>query len=321
MASNEQTFDLFKLFVAVRGKGGYDVVSRKDLWDLAAEESGLGSIISSPLKVLYVEYLNVLERLLDRVVEDRDATNSCSSNGDAMAFGFSDSSPNIQSLRKNHDSHKTNFSDCDGTIVVLKIDRDKNIAGCGETICQLNKSVWDIHDKNDLYEDEDSSLELPSNVADNFDDNEKSHSLNVQKDENAFMDGVGSNVEFSYNSRKHDDYEPDSKEGVIIDSISVEELNVSHEKKCECMLGMVNWITEIAKNPCNPDIGLLPETSKWKSSENEEIWKQVLLIREAMLLNGHIHSYAEWSALQVSFYESLVLRRSFTRISFHTTYR
>ncbi|XP_038878805.1 AT-rich interactive domain-containing protein 1-like [Benincasa hispida] len=296
MVSNEQTFDLFKLFVAVRDKGGYDVVSRKDLWDLVAEESGLGSIISSTLKVLYVEYLNVLERLLERVVEDRDSTNSCSSNGDGTGFGFNGMSPDTQFLKKNRDLHESNFLDYDDMIVVLKIDRHKNIAGCEETLCQLNTSQWDIYDTNDLYEDEDSSLELASNVAENFDDSEKSHSRNVQKDERAFVDGVESNVEFSHDSRKCDG--SDSKEGVITDSISVEEINICHEKKCESMSGMVNWITEIAKNPCNPVIGLLPKSSKWKSSGNEEIWKQVLLTREAMLLNGHINSYFERSAQQ-----------------------
>ncbi|KAL0547822.1 hypothetical protein IC582_012251 [Cucumis melo] len=294
MVSNEKTFDLLKLFLAVRNKGGYDVVSRKNLWDLVGEEFGLGSIISSTLKVLYVKYLNVLERLLERAVEDRDSTNSCSSTG----FGSNGSSPDIQYLKKNHDLHESEFSDCDDTNVILKIDRDKNITGCEETLCQLNKSEWDIHDTNNLYKGEDSSLALASNVAENFDVTEKSRCLNVQKDENAFMDGVGSNVKLSYDSRTYDGHDPDDKEGAIIDSISIEELNFSHEKKCESMLGMVNWIKEIAKNPCNPVIGLLPESSKWRSSGNEEIWKQVLLIREATLLNRHFSSYAGRSALQ-----------------------
>ncbi|XP_022980869.1 AT-rich interactive domain-containing protein 2-like isoform X2 [Cucurbita maxima] len=287
MTSDEQNFDLFKLFVAVRDKGGYNVVSRKDLWDLVAEESGLGSIISSTVKVLYVEYLNVLERFLERVVEDRDSTNSCSSNGDSTGFGLNCLPLYIQSLKKNNDLQDSNFSVCDDRIVVPKTDRDNHTAGCGETFCQSNKSKPDIHDTSDLYEDEDFSLELASNVDENFDDIEKSHSLNIQKYENALVDGVESNVEFPYDCRKCDGYDSDNKQGV-----SVEEHNFSHEKKCESMLGMVNWIAEIAKNPCNPVIGLLPERSEWKSSANEEIWKQVLLIREAMFLEGHINSYA-----------------------------
>lgn len=306
MTSDEQTFDLFKLFVAVRDKGGYEVVSRKNLWDLVAEESGLGSIISSTVKVLYVEYLNVLERLLEKVVEDRDSTNSCSRNGDGTGFGSNGLALDIQSLKKNHDLHDSNFSDCDDTFVVLKNDRDKNIAGCGETLCQLNKRALDIYDTKDLYEDQDTSLELASNANENSDDIEKSHSLNIRKYENASVAGVESNVEFSNDGRNSDGYDPDNKEGLILYSTSVEEHNFSHERKCESMLGMVNWITVIAKNPCNPVIGLLPESSKWKSRGNEEIWKQVLMIREAMLLKGHIDSYAEQSALQVYFFENLV---------------
>lgn len=317
MSSDEQTHNFLKLFVAVRDKGGYNVVSKKKLWDLVAEESGLGSIISSTVKLIYVEYLNVLERWLEKVVEDRDSANSCCSNGDDTGFGFNGLSSDIQSLKKNHDLDDSNSFDCDDTTVVLKTDGDKNLGGCGVTFCQLLKSPWDI---NDMYEDEDSGLESASNVDENSDDKDKSHSLNIPKHENALVDGVERKVESSYDYEQCDGYDIDDKEGMVIDSTLVEEHNFSHEKKSESILGMVNWIKEIAKNPCNPVIRLLHDSSQWKSSGNAEIWKQVLLIREAMSLKGRSNFYAEQSALQVCFCENLVLRISFTSILFNPTY-
>lgn len=306
MTAVEQTFDLLKLFVAVRDKGGYDAVSRNDLWDLVAEDSGLGSIIPSTVKVLYVECLNILERWLEKVVEDKESSSSCSSKGDGTGFEFNGLSSDIQYLKKNDDLHEdtkllqeSNFLDCDDTVVILKTDRDNDIYGCGETFCQLNKSDLDIPDTDDLYEDEDTSPELSSNVNDIL-------MPSIRKHENVSADGVvESNVEFSHGGGKCDGDDPDNEGGVILDSTSIEEQNLSHERKCESLLGMVRWITEIAKNPSYPVIGSLPERSKWKSRGNEEIWKQVLLIREAMLLKRHSNSFAGRSILQVYFYENL----------------
>jgi hypothetical protein len=42
MLGNEQPLDLYKLFMVVKDKGGYDVVCSKNrLWDLVREEYGL----------------------------------------------------------------------------------------------------------------------------------------------------------------------------------------------------------------------------------------------------------------------------------------
>jgi hypothetical protein len=46
-------------------------------------------------------------------------------------------------------------------------------------------------------------------------------------------------------------------------------------------------------NPCDPAVGSLPEWSKWKSHGKEEMWKQVLLAREAIFLKRQLDSTAE----------------------------
>ena len=41
MMSNGDPLDLYKLFMVVKEKGGYDAVCKNKLWDLVGEEYGL----------------------------------------------------------------------------------------------------------------------------------------------------------------------------------------------------------------------------------------------------------------------------------------
>ncbi|KAK3434892.1 AT-rich interactive domain-containing protein 1 [Eucalyptus grandis] len=50
---------------------------------------------------------------------------------------------------------------------------------------------------------------------------------------------------------------------------------------------MLNWLNGIARDPCDPEIGSLPELSKWNIYGSDKLWKQVLLSREALLLERH----------------------------------
>ncbi|KAL2536446.1 AT-rich interactive domain-containing protein 1 [Forsythia ovata] len=64
----------------------------------------------------------------------------------------------------------------------------------------------------------------------------------------------------------------------------------STKRKRGCYLRMLKWINEVAKDPCDPVIGSLPERYKWKYYGCEELWKQVLLVREAMLWERMVDS-------------------------------
>jgi hypothetical protein len=61
MLGSEQTLDLYKLFMVVKDKGGYDVVCKNELWDLVGEEYGLGVKVGSSVKLVYSKYLSGLE--------------------------------------------------------------------------------------------------------------------------------------------------------------------------------------------------------------------------------------------------------------------
>lgn len=86
---------------------------------------------------------------------------------------------------------------------------------------------------------------------------------------------------------------------MVSDSDAVEESISSYKRKRESMYGVLNWITGIARNPCDSVVVPLPEMSKWESYANEESWKQILLVREALFLKRDVNSGAG-SVCQVS---------------------
>ncbi|KAG5538351.1 hypothetical protein RHGRI_019064 [Rhododendron griersonianum] len=63
----------------------------------------------------------------------------------------------------------------------------------------------------------------------------------------------------------------------------------NRKRKRGCRWRMLDWVVEVAKNPCDPEVGLLPERPDWKHYGREQLWKQVLLARHALFLkrNGN----------------------------------
>ncbi|KAM6556697.1 hypothetical protein CsatB_003716 [Cannabis sativa] len=69
--------DLFKLFLLVRNKGGFEFVSKKRLWAKVAKESGLGVGATASVKLVYLKYLSELEKWLG----EKRFTDQTSGNG------------------------------------------------------------------------------------------------------------------------------------------------------------------------------------------------------------------------------------------------
>ncbi|KAG5231375.1 AT-rich interactive domain-containing protein [Salix suchowensis] len=82
----------------------------------------------------------------------------------------------------------------------------------------------------------------------------------------------------------------DKSEVVELDLATFEESVSRHKRKRDSIYRMLNWVTGIAKDPCDPVVGSLPEWSKWKTYGNEECWKQVLVTREALFLKRNADS-------------------------------
>lgn len=65
------------------------------------------------------------------------------------------------------------------------------------------------------------------------------------------------------------------------------------------LLGMLNWVIEVAKHPEDRAIGRIPDCSEWKEYSSKEMWVQALLAREVLLRRRHIGLNTEESVLQV----------------------
>ena len=61
MLGDGKSVDLFKLYVKVRERGGYESVLKSGLWDSVAKEWGLTSDVGSAVKLVYLKYLDILD--------------------------------------------------------------------------------------------------------------------------------------------------------------------------------------------------------------------------------------------------------------------
>ncbi|CAK9134394.1 unnamed protein product [Ilex paraguariensis] len=237
---NGQSMDLFKLYLVVREKGGYENVSKNGLWDSVAKECGFEGI-GSAVKLIYIKYLDTLDRWLQRIVKEKDSNGGLEHSGvDLDRFSLDLESAEILDQKKK-----------DGKC--LDVDLKKN--------------------------------ELSFTGVENFGNS----------------DGVWSSME-SNDSKENNDHDQKSvdqvKDDMVLDSTVVKEDDSNRKKKRERSLGILDWVTEVAKDPCDPAIISRPESSVWNYYGNEELWKQVLLVREAMLLKRSSDSSAAQSVWQ-----------------------
>ncbi|XP_059634202.1 AT-rich interactive domain-containing protein 1-like isoform X2 [Cornus florida] len=246
MLGDGQSVDLFKLFLAVRENGGYETVSKNGLWDSVAEKSGFSTGVASAVKLIYIKYLDSLDRWLKRIVESKDSKSELPGSGVDLS-GF------LMGLESEFSGQKKK----DGEYPHLDLEKS-----------ELKDGVYPHLDleKSELKDGEYPHLD--------FTDVEKPCSA----------DGFGSFVE----SNGGKESIKENKDDMILDSRVVEEEISNKKRKRDCDWGMLNWVIEVAKNPCDPQFGSLPERSKWRSYGSKQLWKQVLLAREAMFLKRHV---------------------------------
>ncbi|KAH0720029.1 hypothetical protein KY284_005059 [Solanum tuberosum] len=85
--------------------------------------------------------------------------------------------------------------------------------------------------------------------------------------------------------------------GLMKSSVVREDEN-NRKRKRESYTDLLRWVTNVARDPCDPAIESLPERSKWKFYGNDVHWKQVLLLRDEMLLKKSADTSAQCSIWQ-----------------------
>lgn len=355
MLGNGKRVDLFKLFFVVRENGGYNAVSKKQMWGLVTRECGFSSTVASSLKLVYVKYLDALERWLSRAVKDRKENSNSDSSGCLMEI-----EAELESLllEISHDQEKDEECiELDSKTLVLKKMGEEYTEDLGA--CQLNcedfGAIYDDEGSDIVSElDEDNKhgngrkcLHLDGNsavepvAAGNLFQKEirsKVIVLNVdgrgvEETENPCLDPMrcemdnsdvsvpcsDTGISFhksmttsmshegflcSNSEMKNEEVESDGSkkcdeniQSMVLDSVPVEE-TISRKRKRDSLWRMLSWITGIAKNPCDAVVASLQERSSYKPLEND-VWKQILLAREALLLKRHINPSVDQSISQV----------------------
>ncbi|KAJ8900673.1 hypothetical protein K2173_025450 [Erythroxylum novogranatense] len=299
MLGDGQPVDLLNLFLVVRNKGGYDAVCKNGTWDLVAEESGLGLSLASSVKLVYIKYLDALEKWLQGFIDEKHSksNSNASSSGlsgvlmelgaqfngflrDAQGSKYLDlkSELNLNSMLESCESEKCDVDDEESSL----LDSSKAVVGLAElqTICLAelqticNKVVNCSEMDSSTCGEEKSKGENPISYL------RKSVEACNEDDKSMVMEMCEIN---------------ECANVMELELDNSEELSSSRKRKRESLHKMLNWVTWIARDPCGPDVAALPERAKWNSFGSEELWKQVLLFRETFFLKRSIDSSTEQS--------------------------
>lgn len=319
--------DLYKLFMVVKEKGGYDAVCKNRLWDLVGEEYGLGVKVGSSVELVYSKYLSTLETWLENVADSKFP--ECDSVDGRFKLGKHLMEVQAEfSLDEDYgeeeagDELKSACDYLDGRKLCGSTDRVK-----GENPDSIGAELDKVHEclngrtlcGTDVVKD----MNLESNRAKEVQNGGlvdlhmqkyRTNEPNLRKlcNHNAAMeimeefdgskilavdvsDAVNDTPGLSDGGKRcdNDDGDGDNDDVLILDTSSVNRESFGRKRKRESVSEMLSWVTSIAKNPCDPIIGSMPEKSKWKSYSNQEIWKQVLLFREALFLKKDFESSSE----------------------------
>ncbi|KAE9595502.1 putative transcription factor & chromatin remodeling ARID family [Lupinus albus] len=278
MLGDGSNVDLYKLFMVVKGKGGYDVVCESKLWDLVAEESGLGSSVGSSVKLVYCKYLGALDAWLKKVADSKVA--ECGLVDDRDKFG--------KQLMELQAEVKGLFLDYGDKKCVEKLKGEFDGKGKdGRKLC-VKKGVRkgrnrDVEMMDCVMNEHSDGMTVTGEVDGGKLSAKLEFGVHVSDGENSTV-GLVSGGEKS-------DVEDG---GLMLDICGGNGVSSGHKRKRKSMPSLLSWVTSIAKNPGHPAVGSLPDKSKWKSNNNnQEAWKQVLSFREAVFYKRHFDSSIE----------------------------
>ncbi|KAH6836177.1 hypothetical protein C2S53_020012 [Perilla frutescens var. hirtella] len=314
--------DLFKLFWLVRKFGGYDSVSRNNLWGFVSEECGLGCGVIVSLKLIYMNYLNELDQWLQQVFSKRVLQD--------------DHCGLIQKLDLLSQELEIRFRD----LLSDKQEQEqleKIIKSVGEANDQAHITIDDfalsaentaaktVNEVNDFFrgrviddrgtycsEDGDDTTVSTKKQIDRIINKvlncrETNTATAVENDDGKFSahENNGSCISPKKVVKKVTSRNPDHSENItdgeerfsvqpgignmIPSKCDVEKVPSSRKRKHQShsFSGMLNWLIQAAKRSNDPSVGLIPECSKWSDYGYGEFWAEALLVREALLMKKH----------------------------------
>ncbi|XP_047176528.1 AT-rich interactive domain-containing protein 2-like isoform X1 [Vigna umbellata] len=310
MLSDGQDVDLYRLFLVVRGKGGYDAVCKGKLWDSVGEESGMGVSVGSSVELVYSRYLSALDSWMKKVaeskvspefgvVDDRDKFGrrlmELQAEVEGLLSGCADERVVLVGEDVegglDEDDHNLDGRELSGANGVKSNgDEGGEHRQCDDSEMpdnDMDEAVLGNSDKgNDLMGGEEGfdGGKMPEEQAVDISDGANKSGTGVvsggkqcddSDDKGLVLDASGGNSDDDSSGHKR------KREGSVWDSSSDDCDSPSRKRMRESAMDMLSWITGVAKDPGDPEVGSIPEKSKWKSYSSQEVWKQVLLFREA----------------------------------------
>ncbi|KAL3517184.1 hypothetical protein ACH5RR_024086 [Cinchona calisaya] len=267
MLGNGQSVDLFELYLNVQKKGGFEKVSKNRKWDSVAEECEFHSCFGLALKLIYVKYLQGVVRGEDSERVVKESGSDCS--GELL-----------MDLESDMKGYECGGNKKDGDFMSVELRKKEFDFECGGKFARLDEIGGFVKANRDV-----------GIGGKNKDGGGRGGVVSVNGERS--LDDVGRLYEVNI-----------EKEGKIEDGDSVLDLSggkedvLSRKRRRESYLGMLNWMNKVARDPCDPAIGFLPDKSKWKYYATDLVWKQVLSVREAMLLKRNSESSDQQSILQ-----------------------
>ncbi|KAG9140636.1 hypothetical protein Leryth_006837 [Lithospermum erythrorhizon] len=279
---NGKNVDLLKLFLVVRERGGYVVVSKSGLWQLVAKECGFDSSVVSKLKLVYFKYLDLLDRWLRRTERREDSGGEIVDKISYLISVAMGVGSGIKGLFREIVEKNKKDGDCYTEEVKSELVLKDNEKSCEEDCGGLElKGVMNSVDHKSVVEDhtgmESVSTGIHNATATNY---------------------LMSMDNFSAESVKENDF--------ITESSTTEERDSNKKRKRENNLGLLKWISRVARDCSDQSVGSVPERSKWKSHGSEHVWKQALLVRESLFLKP-AHPYWKDKLMHPAIFEDSVL--------------
>lgn len=261
------SLDLFELFMVVRDKGGYQVVSEKELWSSVVVELGLDLELSASVKLVYSKYLSELENWLMVRCGGTKLENGNSDYHCEKSFPFSSElAAKIKGMLYGVLKQKSLYDECSGFI-------------SSKQIGNINVASAAVEKKIKLPEVNKKEPDLNGSVT----QSQEKLSKTPQDD-----DGID-HIRVNEDCRS-------------LDSVNVETKTDSCESCRESLLRMLKWARQIAKYPADPSNGTIPGPSKWKEyTSNNTFWLQVVRAKDALLIRKDVEENNEKRLLQVDF--------------------
>ncbi|XP_076891670.1 AT-rich interactive domain-containing protein 2-like [Bidens hawaiensis] len=242
--------DLFTLFWVVRKIGDYELVSKNELWEFVAKECGLGTAHVASLQLIYIKYLKELDQWLTH----GGFKDMKLDNGDLGVLEKLDSLfHELKGFQGNVGNEGFEEKlDLDIAKTETRVSRINNVDEKDENFSGLDEKKLEFKKVDVLMikDDDDKRVSVQSKI--------NKHNNTGDNDSN---NNYNNNV-VSSQKRKQ-----------------AESLSLSK---------MLNWVVNAARNP--HDVGSIPNSSKWKKYKGNEVWKQVLCVKERLFAKPNVDS-------------------------------